>query len=146
MNQTSLAKTIPDPSKAIEATLDGYVRKCNAAYNGYLYMNIIPKPSSSITGVMVPITDAEFASMQEREVGYEAIDVTECISPAVAGQVIVFVAPDVSYPELQIPSSYLATCTRDMSDLDRERWIEETIIENDILEDMDNPVYANVAV
>jgi len=146
MNRSSLEKTLDDPSTAIPATLVGYQRKCNAEYGGYLYMNIVSQPTGSIDGVLVPVTDYELARMKKREVGYEAVDVTEHISTSVAGRVVVFMAPDTTYdPEFQVPRSYLATCTRDMSEIDRQKWIADTIIENLIYDDLEKPVYENAS-
>jgi len=147
MNQTSLGKTLADPSQAIKATLQGYKRKCNAPYNGYLYMNIIPQTDSAIEGVLVPVSDDELEQMKAREVGYEAVDVTAAISPTQTQSVVAFVAPDKTFDmTYQIPRSYLSTCTRDMTEADRAQWITDTIIENEIIEDLDDPVYVNAAL
>ena len=147
MNKTSLMKTLNDPSDAVSATLRGYQRKCNATHGGepYLYMNIVEQPDFSVEGVLVPLTDEELVRMKERELGYEAVDVTNRITPNVEGLVVAFIAPDLALPDKTVPRSYLATCTRDMSEEEKSKWIADTIIENPIVDDLEDPVYANAA-
>ncbi len=151
MNKTSLAKTIADPSDAIPAELQGYQRKCNALClevrdgHSYLYMNIVPNESMSVHGMLVPVTDEELTLMKEREAEYTAVNVTSQISPAIEGEIVAFVAPDAPRPDYKIPRSYLDTCTRDMDEVEREQWIADTIIENEVVEDLDDPIYENAA-
>lgn len=146
MNKTSLAKTLPGERVARPATLFGYQRKVNAPVNGYLYMNIVPNETMSVDGLLVAVTDEEFALMIPREPGYFAVDVSQQISAPTDTKVIAFVAPNKAYPKLQIPRSYLETCMRDLPQSIRKRWLAETVIENEILEDLENPVYKNVAL
>lgn len=146
MNKTSLAKTLPGERRSRPATLFGYQRKVNAPVNGYLYMNLVTNEGMSVDGLLVPITDEELELVCPREPGYSAIEVSGNISVPVDSEVIAFMAPDRMYPSMHIPRSYLATCMRDLPESIRGKWLAETIIENEILEDLKNPVYVNVAL
>lgn len=145
MNKTSLAKTLPGIRNIQPATLFGYQRKMNAPVNGYLYLNIIENEDMSIDGILVPVTNDELVLMNNREVGYKPIDVTEQIGVVLDGGVITYMAPNKTYPDLQIPRSYLETCMRDLPASIRGKWLNETCIENEILEDLKAPVYVNAA-
>lgn len=145
MNKTSLAKTLPGERSTKPATLFGYQRKMNAPVNGYLYMNLVANEEMSVDGVSVPVTAEELERMGSREAGYRAVDVSRQISLPVDLEVIAFLAPNRSYPDMHIPRSYLETCMRDLPKSIREKWLAETIIENEILEDLEDPVYVNAA-
>ena len=146
MNRTSLARTLPGKRVIQSATLFGYQRKVNAPVNGYLYMNLVKNEEMSVDGALVPVTDTELGLMKPREPGYKMMDVSEQINIPIDAPVITFMAPDKKYPEMQIPRSYLETCMRDMPTSKRDNWLAETIIENEILEDLEYPVYVNVAL
>lgn len=144
MNRGSLARTLPGERDIRQATLSGYQRKMNIPVQGYLYLNIVPNEQSTIEGVLIEVTDEEFVKVCEREVGYEPVDVSGRVTPLVDAPAVVFVAPDGAYPNLLVPRSYIETCLRGVPMEKRESWVAETIIENEIIEDLDAPVYANV--
>lgn len=145
LNQTSLQKTLPGEREVIKAEVYGYQRKCNAPVNGYLYMNLVPNEEKSVLGVLVEVSDKELQAMGPREPGYDPVDVTKIIAISVEYPVISFIAPDRKYPGLSVPQSYLATCTRDMSESEQKLWIKETIMDNPIINDLSDPVYVNAA-
>ncbi len=144
MNPASLEKTLPGKREVARATLRGYQRKMNAPVNGYLYLNIVPDSEKSIDGVMIAIDDEDFARLKRREIGYEAVDVSDKVSYA-PGTVYAFVAPDKHHPGLPILQTYIETCSRHLSEGERETWLAETIIQNPILDDRTHPAYANAA-
>lgn len=146
MNKTSLSKTLPGERDTKPASLFGYQRKVNAPVNGYLYMNLIRKEGMCVNGILVPVTSEELKLMGPREPGYEVVNVSKQINVPVGAEVFTFIAPDIAYPDLQIPKSYLETCMRDLPESMRKDWLDETIIENEILDDLENPVYVNVAL
>lgn len=146
MNNTSLALTLPGPRTIQSATLKGYQRSVNVPYGDYLYMNIVPNKDMSVEGVLIEISDEEFGPLKEREAGYDAVDVSESIESKVEGAVIAFIAPDTEYPKLKIPQSYLATCMRDLPESKKHQWLKETILKNEIVDDLRAPVYENAAL
>ncbi len=145
MNKISLAKTLPGFRETQPATLYGYQRKLNAPVNGYLYLNLIENEDMSVDGIIVSVKDEELALMCIREDGYKAVGVTEQINIPINGEVVAFIAPDKTFPDMQIPKSYLKTCTRDLPEPIQDIWISETVIENEVLDDLQSPVYINAA-
>jgi|SRR6185312_2596183 len=144
MNPKSLALTVPGEKAMMRTRLKGYQRRLNAASGGHLYMNIAPRSSMGVSGVLIPVTPEEFESIKKREVAYECIDVTEQITDRVDGQVYAFIAPDIQVPDLTVPRSYLLTCLEGVAQSERDQWLSETILENEIEEDLLSPVYDNV--
>ncbi|OGG49866.1 hypothetical protein A2763_01590 [Candidatus Kaiserbacteria bacterium RIFCSPHIGHO2_01_FULL_54_36] len=140
MNLKSRKKTLPGNRAVLPTQLSGFQRKINALVDGYLFLNIVPA-KGNVEGVLIPVTLAELEVFKTREPGYERVDVTEKIKAGVKGKVYAFIAPDVEYPEKKIPRSYLLTCTRGMDEVTRNRWFQETLINNPIEEDVEKPVY-----
>ncbi|MDP3957504.1 MAG: gamma-glutamylcyclotransferase family protein [bacterium] len=143
MNPKSLLKTLPGERTTRWATLLGYQRKLNAPVNGYLYLNIVPRVGKRAEGKVIAITKEELGKLQKRELGYKCVDITERMEEKIEGAVYTFLAPDKSYPGMQIPRSYLATCLAGKSDAEKQLWLKETAIENEIVEDMFKPAYVN---
>lgn len=145
LNPQSRKKTLSGNREIRRAVLCGYQRKMNALVNGYLYLNIVPKKTKSILGKIIAVTRAELEMLKLREPGYACVNVTEKVRGDVCGIVYAFIAPDVFYPNLTIPGSYIATCLAGMSEVEKKKWWAETVIENEILNDLECPVYENVA-
>lgn len=141
MNARSREKTLPGEREVRFVRLLNYQRKLNAPVDGYLYLNIVKAPGKSVPGVLIPVTSSELGGLTAREPGYERVDVTKQLDEEVNGEVYAYMAPDLAYPDMKIPRSYIQTCIRDFSDVDAQTWISETIIANEIEEDMENPVY-----
>ena len=146
MNPKSIRKTLPGERAVEPARLLGYQRKINAPVDGYLYLNIVPRAEKKVEGVIIPVTDKELQQLKKREVGYGCVDISNSLERRKRRNTYTFIAPDRSYPNLQIPRSYLLTCLLGKSSTDRQQWLAETIIENEIKEDTKTPVYANAAL
>lgn len=93
--------------------------------------------------MLISVNAQELEALKLREPGYECVDVTDRIEIPVKGVAYTFIAPDKAYPDLKIPRSYLITCLYGKSESEKKLWIEETLIENEIEEDLTNPVYIN---
>ncbi len=145
-NPTSVAKTLPGKRATISTILIGYQRKINAPVNGYLYLNIVPQAHTKVEGVLIAITAQELETLKEREPGYARTDITDKLATPLEGMAYTFIAADTSYPQLKIPRSYLLTCLSGKTPKEKEIWLQQTIIENEIEEDSTRPVYANVAM
>jgi len=139
MNPRSVAKTLSGERVTQRATLRGYRRKMNAPFDGYAYLNIVPDTASSVSGVLIPMTEAELELFSSREEGYEKVDVTEMLSSRTEGEALAFIAPDIEC-RFKVPRSYLMTCMSGVPETERAQWLAETIM-NDIEEDADNPIY-----
>src|SRR3989344_6686885 len=146
MNPKSLAKTLPGERMATRTYLYGYQRKMNAPVNGYLYLNIVPRRGKRVEGAIIPISESEMGVLKEREPGYTYVDVSAQLERKITGVVYAFLAPDQVYPSLEIPHSYLNTCLAGKSDDEKDLWLQETLIENKIREDLENPVYVNSVI
>lgn len=146
MNPKSLLKTLPGKRATRWATLLGYQRKFNAPVDGYLYLNIIPCTEKRVEGKVIAITKEELGKLRKRESGYECVGITERMEEKIEGVVYTFIAPDNSYPSMKIPRSYLTTCLVGRADAEKQLWLKETVIENEIIEDMLKPVYVNAVI
>lgn len=144
MNQRSLEKTLPGKKIADRVDLIGYQRKFNFPAESYLFLNIVPRAKYIMRGVLISVTDEELKTLKNRETGYECTEVTERIVETVEGRVFAFTAPDGNFPNLKILRSYLNTCLKGVPEKEQAKWIEETIIENPIEEDSNDPKYKNV--
>ncbi len=155
MNPHSLARTLPTKRHAHEALLDGYKRKVNAPVGNYVYMNIVESSGSQIEGVLIAVSSDELALLEEREVGYEKVDVTDRVrvststpssttSDLLNAGVFAFIAPDRHHADKKVLRSYLHTCALGVANERRAQWLAETEIHNDIVEDLDHPLYKNV--
>jgi gamma-glutamylcyclotransferase (GGCT)/AIG2-like uncharacterized protein YtfP len=143
MNKDSLARTVPGPRAITRATLKGYQRKMNAPVGEFLYMNIVPNTDTEIDGVLIEVTEEEFELLKEREIGYEAVNIAAQLHNFALEEAIAFIAQDLTFPEHRISRSYLATCMRDLPDSVCDQWLRETIIENEIIDDLHDPQYKN---
>lgn len=143
LNPKSLKKTLPGNRATQRAVLIGYQRKINAPVSGYLYLNIVPRLGKKVQGMLISVKARELEALKLRESGYTCVDVTDRIEIPVKGVVYTFIASDKAYPGLKVPRSYLVTCLSGKSESDKKLWLEETLIENEIEEDLTNPVYIN---
>ncbi len=143
MNPRSMQKTLPDKTAKQRVGLIGYQRKFNFAAEGHLFLNIVPRDGFVVKGVLVSVTNEELKRLKRREVGYDCVEVSDKVVSLVKGHVFSFIAPDKNFPNLKILRSYLNTCLGGLPREERTKWIEETIIESEIEEDMDNPKYRN---
>jgi hypothetical protein len=141
MNPKSLAHTIPGEKVAMRTHLKGYQRRLNVRYGDYLYLNLAPRQHMGVSGVLIPVTPEELEALKKREYMYECVDVTTQITDTVDGIVYAFIAPDISIPELKVPRSYILTCLAGVEEAERGSWLSETILENEIEEDVSAPVY-----
>ena len=141
MNPSSLQKTLPGAKIFAGASLLGYRRKINAPVDDYLYLNIVASKGWKVEGVVIKVSEQELRLLQTREVGYQCLDVSDKLSKIFDGPVFTFVAPDREFLRLKIPWSYLDTCLSVVPYSQRDLWLDETIIVNDIEYDMDKPVY-----
>lgn len=146
MNPRSLQKTLPGKTIEKRVCLRGYRRKFNIPVSGYLYLNIIPEAGAVTCGVLINVSDKELEQLETREVGYKCLDVSNNIFEEVDGRVFAFVAPDNGYPDLKILQSYINTCLQGVSEDEREKWLAETIIDNEIEDDTAAPKYKNVDI
>lgn len=143
-NKRSLQKTLPNKKTTKWVRLAGFQRKFNAPAQGYLFLNIVPTNNRAIKGVLIPVSSEEFENLKKREVGYEAVDVTNKIKEPVDGRVFTFVAPDKNYPKMKILRSYINVCLEPLPPEEHQKWLSETIIENEIEDDSKNPKYKNI--
>jgi len=139
MNPRSLARTLPGARATKNMTLTGYRRKMNVAVAGNAYLNIVSDSSSTVTGVLIPLSLKEFSLFSSREEGYAQTTVTEHLSEPIEGTVFAFIAPDVAC-DLKVPLSYILTCTAGMTAAQRRTWLDETIL-GEIEDDVALPVY-----
>lgn len=143
LNPKSLKKTLSGNRVTEQASLLGFQRKINAPVSGYLYLNIVPRSGKKVQGMLISVNAQELEVLKLREPGYGCVDVTKKIEIQGKGVVYTFIAPDKAYPDLKIPRSYLTTCLDGKSASEKKLWLEETLFENEIEEDLTNPVYIN---
>lgn len=141
LNPRSRAKTFAAEDVIEDAVLNGYQRKINAPYNGYLYLNVIPNEQFSVAGVLVKVPLKDFDALKKREIGYECVNVTDRVDAQCEEEVFAFMAPDVPYPGFLIPQTYVDTCLAGVPEAQRESWLLETIIENPVENDRLQPKY-----
>ncbi len=144
MNPKSLARTIPGEREIFRTRIKDYQRRMNVPYGEYLYLNIAPRENIEVSGVVIPVTSDELEMLKIREVGYDCVDVTDRLTDSFDGVVYAFIAPDVFISTLKVPRSYLLTCLGGVPEQERETWLAETILENEIEEDVFAPVYENI--
>lgn len=144
-NPKSRAFTLPGEREIVETTLRGYVRKFNAPVDGYLYLNIAQKESGLVPGTLIRVSEDELVRTRLREPGYDCVEVGPSIVDRPKGFVFAFIAPDLSYPALKIPQSYIDTCLAAVPAAERETWLADSIVENAIENDGADPVYKNMA-
>jgi len=143
VNPKSLQKTLPGKSIAKHISIIGYRRIFNVPVFGYLYLNIKPEPNTKLDGVLVSVSDEELIKLKKREKGYSCIDITNALSENTECPVYTFIAPEQKYPDMKILQSYINTCLAGIPKNNQKKWFNETIIENPIEDDLDNPKYAN---
>lgn len=146
MNSRSLQKTLSGKTIEKRACLRDYRRKFNIPVNGYLYLNIILEAEAVTCGVLINVSQKELEQLKMREVGYRCLDVSNNVLEEVDGRVFAFVAPDNGYPDLKILQSYINTCLQGVPEDEREKWLEETVIGNEIEDDTAAPKYKNIDI
>lgn len=132
MNPESLARTLPRPKEMSRVSVQGYVRKFNKKGARYLYLNIVPKEETIVSGVIIPVTKAELALLKRREIGYDCVDVTNDIVEKIDGTVYAFLAPDKHYPDMKISRRYIETCLGGLDPSEHDEWLKSSIILNEI--------------
>lgn len=144
LNIHSRAKTFNEQQVITSVLLRGFQRKCNAYSSKYddLGMNIIRNTQMTVEGVLIKIPESEFPKLVRREDGYQAVDISDSVSEVLDGPVFTFIAPDVTSTNI-ILRTYLDTCLGGVHCDMRDTWLKETIFENKIYEDRDNPQYSN---
>lgn len=132
MNPESLERTIAGPKEVSRANVRGYVRKFNKKGSRYLYLNLVPQDETIVTGVIIPVTEAELAMLKRREFGYACVDVTADIVEEIDGIVYAFMAPDEHYPDMKISRRYIETCLGGLDPSEHEEWLRNSVILNEI--------------
>ena len=100
-------------------------------------MNIIPSDSHAVVGTIFSVTPEGFESLKEREAGYEVVDMRAKLDGDFDEPVYAFIAPDIDPKKMQVPRSYLETCTAYMNAEEKSQWIADTIIPCGIYEDVE---------
>ena len=132
MNPKSLAMTLQQPKETSRGKMRGYARKFNKKGGSYLYLNIVPQEDVVVEGVLIPVTSGELELLKRREFGYDCVDVTKDIAEKVDGVVYAFMAPDNHYPDMKISKRYIETCLGGLHPSEHEKWLKESIIQNEI--------------
>lgn len=143
MNHKSSDRSGIAIEKSNPAVLRGHQRKISVAIKGYLYLNLIRNQTMNVDGRLLTVPDEQLEKVQKRESGYELVDVSRDIEPESGDRVFAFIAQDREYPTLKIPRSYLRTCMAAVPADKRDQWLRDTIIKNEVEEDLMNPVYEN---
>lgn len=146
MNPKSLALTLPGERKTIPARLNGYKRRINVPYGDYLYLNIVPRADSFVDGVLFELDETELQLLLPRESASRCADVSAEFESYVPGPVYAFIAPDIEYPGLKIAQSYIHTCLSALPKDIRDAWLADTIIENEVVDDLGAPIYESAAL
>lgn len=146
MNPASLARTLVGVRESSVGVLRGYRRVCNMPVNGFSYLNLELNSEAQVSGILIAVSEEELEMLRRRERGYECIDVTESVDSSVSGIIYTFAALMLQECGLPTPRSYLATCLVGVLEEDRDVWLNETHLPSGILEDLDSPVYENVAL
>lgn len=146
MNPNSLRKTSPGQRIVKNTILLGYQRIINAPVNGYLYLNLRENTGFETKGILISLNQKDFRKIKKREIGYKCVDITKKLAAKINGKAFAFIAPNKKYPKMKIPRSYLITCLSVLPKKEQKIWLKETIIENEIEEDVNNPVYTNTAL
>jgi cation transport regulator ChaC len=136
MNPMSLARTLPREHTFHPAVLPGYKRRMNLRYKEHVFLNIVPREDSKVDGLLIPITHDELELLKRREEGYDCVDITALLEDTVDGIAYTFIAPDVAYCDLTIKRSYILRCLGGVAPERRGEWLADTIIENEIDEDV----------
>lgn len=144
MNPASLAKTLPLPRTMYRAALIGFERICNAPVDGYAYLNVRRQATRSVEGVLMPVIPEEIDRLKMREVGYACVDVTQWINyandlPRRPNIIFAFMAPDIDYPGLLVPRTYIRMCLQGIHPEKHDQWLRETIIPHGVHEDECEP-------
>ncbi len=143
INKNSRKQTLASSELIKEhVVLNGYARKMNAPYlDGYLYLNLVPKQNCSVSGSILEISDTDASKLAKREEGSELVDITSELNVNFGGQVFAYMQPDKKYPEMKVLKSYINTCLSYLPKNEHNTWLKETLIENEVVDDSENPLY-----
>ncbi len=143
VNEKSRKQTLKNSNPVAEnVILDGYVRKMNAPYlDGYLYLNLVPSIGSSVEGVIINIGDEDAVALAKREEGSKLVDVTSGLSKNFGQKVFAYMQADKKYTNMPIMQSYINTCLKSVPKERRKKWLDETVIENEVVNDTEGPLY-----
>ncbi len=143
INENSRKQTLKTSTLVAEdIILSGYARKMNAPYlDGYLYLNMVPRAKHSVKGVVISVTKKDTPKLAKREEGSELVDITSELNVNFGGQVFAYMQPDKKYPEMKVLKSYINTCLSYLPKNEHNTWLKETLIENEVVDDSENPLY-----
>ncbi len=110
------------------AKLQGFQRIFDIAYGDSVYANIKENPNMNVVGVVMDVTHFGFEKLKERERMYEAIDITDKLEGDWERAVYAFIGQDNTQGGETIKQSYLDLCLSGVKEEDREKWMEETIL------------------
>jgi cation transport regulator ChaC len=148
LNEQSRKKTFSERRAFEDVVLKGYQRKLNASCDQWpaVAMNIVPNNNHAITGVVVEVPLVDFPKLLERESGYDQVEVTaKIVNVKFEVPVFTFIAPDIHHGDKKAYQTYLDTCLGGVPTDTHDRWLAETIIECDIIDDRLLSQYNNVA-
>lgn len=132
MNPESLQKTSTTAHIIDRVSLQGYQRKANAMHEAFpeVAMNIVPNDVFSVTGALIEFPEADLPALQQRETGYEMVDVSASIMDPYSQPIFTFIAPNESeYHGKCVRQEYLEVCLGGVPTHEREQWLLETIVE-----------------
>lgn len=135
LNEESLRTTSPEAEIVTWATLRGYQRKMNAVCDEFpdVALNIVPHPEMAVEGVVVRLPEVDMPALQQREAGYEMVEVTHELDPCPAEAVLTFIAPNVDeYGGKKVYQEYIDICLGGVPEHKHEAWLAETIIECEV--------------
>lgn len=144
LNPESRKKTFTEKKVFQDVVLLNYQRKINAyhkSFDGYLYLNLVPKRGNKVKGVLVEVDELGLPGIKKRESGYEIVEVTKDIQGKFDFPIFTFIAPDIFYSKLKVLQSYINTCLKGVPSEERDQWVQETIIENEIEDDTQRSKY-----
>ncbi len=130
LNQESRHRTFVELEIVEDVVLKGYQRILNAAHSSYEYvaMNLIEHPDKSVKGHVFLVSDKEFLALEEREIGYDLVDISSRISVQLPEPVFAFVMHKPDIKGKLLCQRYLETCLGGISEPEREHWLAETVI------------------
>lgn len=129
LNDESRLRSAPN-SAVVErhAILEGHQRVFNVAYGEHVYANVRPNVDYDVIGTIMEVTPEGFEQLQERERNYEVVDISDRLAGDWSQSVYAFIGTDNTQGSETVKQSYLDLCLSGVSQDNRERWLEETIM------------------
>lgn len=158
MSERGLHATLPGKTFAGVATLKGYRRSTSKISRGLAFMNLEKDSHSSVEGKVIEVNPEEFEAIRYREQGltwmvwlfkllriYNGYYVVDLKQPGFAGLLIAFIAPPYPrYRDYRVLRSYLEVCLEGVEERKQRRWMAETKLGYEIIEDLDDPQYGAI--